>query len=115
MSYIYEKKQANDLYHDLKKMDRDNFSYDGAKALMESLEQMAGDCDTPLEYDPIAFCCDFAEYQDSEYESLANEYDESPKRKDYEDSESFEAALVKWLEENTQVIQFDGGIIIQSF
>jgi len=115
MSYIYEKKQSGDLYHDLKKMDRDNFSYDGAKALMEYLEQMAEDTDSPLEYDPIAFCCEFAEYQDSEYESLADEYDEAPKRKDYDDSEGFESALIQWLEETTQVIQFDGGIIIQSF
>ena len=115
MSYIYEKKQSSDLYHDLKKMGRDNFSYDGAAALMEYLENMAEDTDSPLEYDPIAFCCEFAEYQDSEYESLADEYDSAPQKKDYEDSEEFESALIQWLQDNTTVIEFDGGIIIQSF
>jgi hypothetical protein len=62
MTYIYERKQAGDLFHDLKTMGRDNFSYDGAKALMEYLEGIAEDTGEPIEYDPISFCCDFAEY-----------------------------------------------------
>lgn len=115
MTYIYEKKNTSDLYHDLKKMGRENFSYNGALALMEYLEQYAEDCGDPQEYDPIAYCCEFAEYEDSEYEALANEYGEAPKRSDYEDSEGFEQALFDWLNEQTSVIEFEGGIIIASF
>lgn len=63
MSYIYQRKQPADLFHDLKKMGRDNFSYEGANALMEYLEEVAEDTGEPIEYDPIAFCCEFAEYQ----------------------------------------------------
>lgn len=53
--YIYERKQPSDLFHDLKAMGRDNFSYDGAQALMEYLESIAEDTGNPIEYDPVAF------------------------------------------------------------
>lgn len=66
MAYIYERKQTGDLFHDLKRMGRDNFSYEGAEALMEYLEQIAEDTGEPIEYDPIAYCCEFAEYHDLE-------------------------------------------------
>ena len=39
------------------------FSYDGAKALFEHLTQFEEDCDKELEFDPIAFRCDFDEYE----------------------------------------------------
>ena len=39
------------------------FSYDGAKALFEHLTQYEEDCDHELEFDPIAFRCDFDEYE----------------------------------------------------
>lgn len=98
MTYIYEQKQASELFHDLKKMDRDNFSYNGAKALMEWLEQLAEDTGEAIEYDPIALCCDFGEYADLE------EFNEDGY--DYKDLEE--------LNENTLVIEFDGGLIVQA-
>ena len=39
------------------------FSYEGAKALFEYLEQYEQDCETELEFDPIAFRCSFDEYE----------------------------------------------------
>ena len=38
------------------------FSYHGAKALFEHLTQFEEDCDQELEFDPIAFRCDYSEY-----------------------------------------------------
>lgn len=111
MSYIYEIKQTTDLYHDLKRMGRDNFSYDGAAALMEWLENMG----EPLEYDPIAFCCDFAEYSDSRLPGLASEYSNAPQPGEFEDLDEWEVAFKEWLADQTSVIEFDGGIIVQSF
>lgn len=98
MTYIYEIKQSSDLFHDLKKMGRDNFTYEGAKALMEFIEETAQDTGEPIEYDPIAFCCDFAEYVDIE------EYNKDGF--EYEDIES--------LQKDTNVIEFNGGIIVQA-
>lgn len=99
MTYIYERKQSSDLYHDLKRMGRDNFSYDGAKALMEYLEQFAEDSGDPLEYDPIAFCCDFTEYKDIEELN----------------KDGYEFKTLDDVRDQTQVIEFDGGIIVQAF
>lgn len=36
---------SSELYHDLKAICRNNFSYEGATALQEYLEQLADDCD----------------------------------------------------------------------
>lgn len=99
MTYIYERKQSSDLYHDLKRMGRDNFSYDGAKALMEYLEQFAEDSGDPLEYDPIAFCCDFTEYKDIEELN----------------KDGYQFKTLDDVRDQTQVIEFDGGIIVQAF
>ena len=38
------------------------FSYEGSKALFEYFEQYEQDTDYELEFDPIAFRCDFDEY-----------------------------------------------------
>lgn len=97
----------SELYHDLKAMGRDNFSYEGAKALMEHLQAWAGEYGTNIEYDPVALCCDFAEYTEDE---LISEYgylldDENPEIGD----------LVETLGYETQVIEFPGGYIVQAF
>ena len=87
------------LFQDLKAMDRDNFSYNGAIALMDYLDQMSEDCGTNIEYDPIAFCCEFSEYEDLEdIQSI------------YPDIETIED-----LYNNTMVIEFNGGLIIQNY
>ena len=101
------------LYHDLKSMDRDNFSYEGAKALMEYLEDLSEDLGENIEYDPIAFCCDYAEYSD--VLEVAAEYSSAPSRDDYDDEEEHIEAVTDWLNDNTTLIQFNGGVIIQSF
>ena len=84
---IYERKQASDLFHDLKRMDRTNFSYDGAKALMEYLEQAAEDCGEAIEYDPIAYCCEYSEYESIEEFQLSYSTD-------YKTMEDIEAETV---------------------
>lgn len=115
MTYIYEKKNTGDLFHDLKAMGRNNFSYNGAQALMEYMEQICEDTGEPWEYDAIALCCDFAEYAESEFEALAKEYDDAPKLADFTCEAEHGAALKEWLQNQTSVIEFDGGIIVQGF
>jgi hypothetical protein len=42
---------------------KDNFSYDGAKALFEYLDEIGEqDEDYAIEYDPVAWCCEYSEY-----------------------------------------------------
>jgi hypothetical protein len=103
----------SELYHDLKKMDRSNFSYDGACALMEYLKDLSEEIGENIEYDPIAFCCDFTEYET--IGMLCDDYSNAPQADDYSDPDDWEEAAKEWLRDNTQVIEFDGGIIIQAF
>lgn len=43
-------------------MNRNNFSYEGKRALFDHLESIENDCDTKIELDVIALCCEFTEY-----------------------------------------------------
>ena len=47
-------------------MIKHGFSYEGTKALFEHLEQYEQDCDHELEFDPIAFRCEYHEFEDLE-------------------------------------------------
>ena len=44
-------------------MIKHGFSYEGTKALFDHLEQYEQDCDHELEFDPIAFRCEYDEYE----------------------------------------------------
>ena len=44
-------------------MVKHGFSYEGSKALFDYFEQYEEDCETEIEFDPIAFRCDFTEYE----------------------------------------------------
>ena len=41
-----------------------NFSYQGLNELFDYLEQYEEDCETELEFDPIALCCEYTEFED---------------------------------------------------
>ena len=87
------------------------WSYAGAYALVEYLEQYEEECDTEIEFDPVAFRCDF-----SEYESAVEAAGENGWEPDEEsDEEEREEEALEWLRNQTTVIEFDGGFIIQQF
>ena len=90
---------------------KDQFSYDGLRALFDYLEEYEDGTGEEIELDVIALCCDYCEY-DSALE-CAKDYpfdiDE-----DLDEDEQEEAAL-EYLRDHTSVIEFDTSIIIQSF
>ena len=88
----------------------ENFSLAGRYALYEYIEELEQDTGTEIECDIIAFCVEYSEYESAKdcIESCQYDFDLS----EYDEAE--EAAL-EWLRENTQVIEFDEGIIIQDF
>ena len=94
---------------DLLVADKDaGWSYKGARALVEHLEQVEEDTGEEIEFDRVALRCDFSEYPNAR--EAAEEYGFEPD----EDADSEETAL-KWLTDRTTVITFDGGVIIQQF
>mgnify|MGYP003147945752 FL=1 len=44
-------------------MVKHGFSYEGSKALFDYFEQYEEDCDQEVEFDPIAFRCEYDEYE----------------------------------------------------
>lgn len=78
---------------------KNNFSFEGARALQQYLEELSDDIGEDIEFDPIAWCCEYSEYTD--FEEVKSEY---------QDLESMDDLL-----EKTDVIEFDGGLIIRSY
>ena len=78
-----------------------NFSYEGRKALFEMLTSYEEDTGEEIDFDPIAFCCEYMEYENMEEFWL--DYD----REDYPDEESIMNATFYW--------GFGDSFIIQQF
>lgn len=78
-----------------------NFSYEARRALFDYLEELEDGTDTKIEFDPIALCCEY-----SEYESL------DALRTDHPSIETLDE-----LEEFTTVIRIGDGesFLIQQF
>ena len=83
------------------------FTVPARRALFDHFENIEQWTDTEITLDPIGICCDFAEYPSAL--KAANDYGFKGNELDTE-----EAAL-DWLHEQTQVVSFDGGLVIQQF
>ena len=82
---------------------KNNFSYDGLNCLFDYFEELEEDMGQEIDFDPIAICCEF-----SEYENL-NEIKES--------YSSVEINNIDDLKYHTNVIEIDDSdkLIIQDF
>ena len=93
----------------------DNFSYNGKKALFEwfeAMEDMTGD-EIGIELDVVAICCDFSEYKTA-LEAL-QDYDRGVYESEEYDGVDAEEKALAWFEDQTTVLSFEGGVIIQAF
>lgn len=78
-----------------KRMDRDNFSYEGLEILFNELEQYEVDTGESIELDVIALCCDYSELTAEEIQSSYDvEHDE-------ENESSLEETIEDFLSANT--------------
>ncbi len=96
---IYKEVLLNDFIDAFKKAKRDQYTYDGYKALYEYFEEYSESTGQNVELDVIAICCEYVEYKD-----LKQIQDDYPSINSIED-----------LEDHTQVIEFDTGLIIAEF
>ncbi|BAF36249.1 hypothetical protein [Microcystis phage LMM01] len=88
-----------------------NWSWSGAQALVEYIEDLESSEDIRIEFDEVAFRCDFSEY--SSALEAAQDYGFIPE--DDEDEDDVESSAIAYLEDKTTVIKFEGGVIIQQF
>ena len=86
---------------------KNNFSYEGLSALFDYLEEMEESTGEELEFDPVALCCEYSEY-DSLTDLVADYWVTIP---DYKD------VGIEYFEEQTIVIPIEKteGFIIQQF
>lgn len=84
------------------------FSVPARRAIFAHLESLEDDIGTEFELDPIGICCEWAEYPSAR--EAADDYGFKPAGDDDDESRALE-----WLREQTQVIEFDGGIVVQQF
>jgi hypothetical protein len=97
---------------DLLVADKDaGWSYAGARALVEYLENLEEDTGEEIEFDRVALRCDFSEYESAR--EAAEEYGWEPDED--ADSDDAEEAAREWLRDRTTVIEFSGGVIVQQF
>lgn len=62
---LYQEISKTDFVDQFHKMDRsNNFSYEGLQALYGYFEELSDDIN--IEFDVIAICCDFTEYENLE-------------------------------------------------
>ncbi|MFM7792483.1 MAG: hypothetical protein ACKO90_31770, partial [Microcystis panniformis] len=95
----------------LKKDDNADWSWSGSLALIEYLEDLEEQTNQKIEFDQIAIRCDYCEY--SSILEAAKDYEFIPPEDN--DQEEIEAAAFTYFENQTTIIKFEGGVIIQRF
>ena len=97
-------KQSINMYdfeRAFKNFERDNFSYDGLKALFEYLEEYEEGTGEEVELDVIALCCEYMEY-----DSL----------KEYNDDYGTKYSEIDTIQDDTTLIKIDdNSFIIQQY
>lgn len=90
---------------EFRKIRPDNFSYEGLHALFDYFEDLSHDIGQPIEFDPIAICCDYTEYESFK------QFQEVYGIENYSNDE-----MINYIEDNSEVINVDNGnIIIRNF
>jgi hypothetical protein len=95
-------KQSINMYdfeRAFKNFERDNFSYDGLKALFEYLEEYEEGTGEEVELDVIALCCEYAEY-----DSLSEYNDDYGTKYSEIDAIQNDTTLIK-IDDNSFIIQ----------
>ena len=95
----------------LKEDDNADWSWSGAEALVEYLEDLENSLGESIAFDRVAIRCEYSEY--SSALEAAQDYGFIPE--DDEDEDDVESSAIAYLEDKTTVIKFEGGVIIQQF
>ena len=102
---------TNEIARKLREDENAGWSYAGALALAEYLEQREEDNGEDTEFDRVEIRCEFSEHTSAT--EAASDYAWEPD-KDNDEEQNEEAAL-DFLQNRTTAITFDGGVIIQNF
>jgi len=84
------------------------FSRAALFALFDYFEDYENSCGVELELDPVGICCEWAEYESAKEAAHETGFE-------FIDGPDTEEAALEYLREHTQVVEFNGGVVIQSF
>lgn len=101
-----------DITDALRRDENAAWTYAGAQALAEYLEEYEESTGEELEFDVVAIRCDFSEY--SSLEDWVNDYGLQEDSLD-DAHEEREDNIRSFIRDNGQLIEFEGGIIVSSF
>lgn len=86
---------------------KDQFSYDGLRALFEFLEEMEESTGQDIELDVIALCCEFYEMG---WDEVKGEYGNMIDQEEWDDCEDAEDkinTMLEFLNDETMVVYYD--------
>ncbi len=96
-----------------------NWTYAGAHALAEYLEEYEESTGEEMEFDRVAIRCDFTQWaslQEWAHDYFSNAWQEMGFDEIEEiDDKEFDEKIREYIQDHGQLIEFDGGIIVSSF
>ena len=119
---------THDIANELKNDNNANWSWAGALAIAEYLEEWESGNGEEMVFDKVAIRCDFSEYsslqewatdyfggEDKAKEELCDEYMPDKDELSDNDDEIPDDKIKEYINDNGALIEFDGGIIVSSF
>jgi hypothetical protein len=100
---------------------KDQFSYNALRAIFEAIDSIEEDTGIETEYDPIAICCDWREYESAMDAAKKYSYEEVVDLEPHGSVDLLEVAELEekqareWLENRTTVLDAGKKIVIRQF
>ena len=91
------------------------FSRPALAALFDYLSELERELGEETEFDPIGLCCEWTEYRDAieAAEAYGWEAPEIPEGEERDDTSDRKA--LEFLQDQTHVVEFEGGILVLNF
>ena len=103
---------TNEAARMLREDENAKWSYNGAIAIVEYLEELEQETGEEMELDVVAIRCDWSEH--ASLEDWATDYGFAPESSQ-EDEREREEEIRDYIQDRGQLIEFAGGIIVSSF
>ena len=91
------------------------FSRPALVALFDYLDQLEQDLGEETEFDPIALCTEWTEYADPIEAAEAYGWEAPDVAEGEERDDTSDRKALEYLQDNTHVVEFDGGVLVLNF
>lgn len=91
------------------------FSRNALVALFDYLDQLEQDLGEEQELDVIAICCDWTEYRDAIEAAEAYGWEAPDVPEGEERDDTSDRLALEFLQDNTHVVDFEGGVLVLNF